>query len=197
MTTHTATDASIVFSVRSWEGEYSTHDIAHGVAQSAHTDALYVVNADGTGLREVKVAVANPYAAAFAPEFKIVDGGTTTVVSDPAQFTAKRGYIDAAYGHGMGFKGVKDAEGFVLKDVLMKAGAEPQESGAELVVVSANDSYRAAFSLAEIINRNDNADFLVVDKGHEEDGRFALLSATDFFVDRNVRSVAKIEILKI
>ena len=137
------------------------------------------------------------HAAAFAPEFKIVDGGTTTVVSDPAQFTAKRGYIDAAYGHGMGFKGVKDAEGFVLKDVLMKAGAEPQESGAELVVVSANDSYRAAFSLAEIINRNDNADFLVVDKGHEEDGRFALLSATDFFVDRNVRSVAKIEILKI
>ncbi len=137
------------------------------------------------------------HAAVFTPEFKMIAGGRTMVVDNPAKFAAKRVYLDAVYGHGMGFKGVKSAEGFVLKDVLAKAGIKPQESGAELVVVSAQDSYRAVFSLSEIINRGDNADFLIVDKGRGEDGRFALFSAADFFIDRNVRSVAKVEVLKI
>jgi len=80
MTTNRGADAQIVFSVRSWEGEYSTHDVAHGVAQSAHTDALYVVNADGTGLQEVKPGVKDPYAPAFSPDgqwiyFQSSDGG--------------------------------------------------------------------------------------------------------------------------
>ena len=137
------------------------------------------------------------HVAVFTPEFKLVAGGKTTVVSDPAKSAARRGYLDAAYGHGTGFKGVKSAEGFVLNDILMKAGVKVQDSGAGLVVVSAKDSYRAVFSLSEIINRSDNAYFLLVDKGHDEGGRFALFSAPDFFVDRNVRSVAKVEVLKI
>ena len=133
----------------------------------------------------------------FTPEFRVVAGGKTTVVSDPSRLAAKRSYLDAAYGHGTGFKGVKAADGFVLKEVLAAAGARPQDSGSSLVVVSSRDSYRAAFSLAEIMNRNDNADLLVLDKGQGEDGRFALFSASDFFVDRNVRSMDKVEILKI
>lgn len=132
----------------------------------------------------------------FTPEFTVVAGGKTTRVADTA-FAAKRSCVDAAYGHGTGFKGVKTVEGAVLKDVLAKAGASPQDSGSSLVVVSSRDSYRAAFSLAEIMNRNDNEDFLVVDRGQDEDGRFTLFSTSDFFVDRNVRSLDKVEILKI
>ena len=80
MTTNRDTDAQLIFSVRSWEGEYSTHDVAHGVAQSAHTDAMYVVNADGTALRELKPPVKNPYNPAFSPDgqwiyFQSHDGG--------------------------------------------------------------------------------------------------------------------------
>jgi len=135
--------------------------------------------------------------AVFTPEFSVVIGTRTAVISNPS-FAEKRVYLDAAYGHGMGYKEVKQAEGFVLKDVLASAGARAADSGASLVVVSSKDSYRAAFSLAEIINRNDNADFLIVDKGLEETyGRFALFAAPDFFVDRNVRAVDKVEILKI
>lgn len=137
------------------------------------------------------------HVSVFTPEFRVIAGGKTTTVSAPGKFAAKRAYQDAGYGHGTGFKGVKTAEGFVLKDVLAKAGARPEDSGAALVVVSSKDSYRAAFSLAEIMNRNDNADFLVVDKGRDEDGRFALFSASDFFVDRNVRAMDKVEVLKI
>lgn len=138
------------------------------------------------------------HAETFTPEFKVVYGGNSTTVADGSFFGMKRKYLDTGYGHGTGFKGVKDTEGYLLKDVLLKAGAKPQESGASLVVVSAKDAYRASFSLAEIINRNDNADALVVDKGpDDEDGRFALFSPADFFVDRNVRSVDRIEVLKL
>jgi len=137
------------------------------------------------------------HVAVFTPEFKIVAGGTTTAISDPSKFAAKREYRDVAYGHGTGFKGVKIAEGFLLKDALANAGARPEDSGASLVVVSSKDSYRAAFSLSEIVNRNDNADILVVDRGQDEDGRFSLFSTSDFFVDRNVRSMDKVEVSKI
>jgi hypothetical protein len=137
------------------------------------------------------------HAAVYTPEFEIVAGGKAALIKNPEKLSVKRGYVFAGYGHGTGFKSVKAGEGFVFKDVLAASGVFPQDSGSTLVIVSAKDTYRAAFSLSEIINRGDNADFLLVDKGREKDGRFVLLSATDFFVDRNVRSVAKVEILKI
>ena len=67
-----------------------------------------------------------------------------------------------------------------------------------MVVISAKDGYRSSFSLAEVLNRNDSEDFMVVDKGLDDqhDGRFALFVPGDFFVDRNVRSIAKIEVLR-
>jgi len=133
--------------------------------------------------------------AAYAPEFALVYGEKKMAVKDAGK-AEKRAYTAAGYGHGTGFKGLKNESGFLFKDILAQAGLAPQEAGDKLVVVSAGDAYRAVFSLAEIINRGDNADFLVVDNADEKDGRFSLFSASDFFVDRNVRSVAKVEILK-
>ncbi len=138
------------------------------------------------------------HAAAYSPEFRIVAGEKITVVKEPAKLAEKREYISSGYGHGTGFKGVKTAEGFVFKEILAKtAGIAPQDSGSTLVIISAGDAYRAAFSLSEFVNRGDNADFLVTDRGQDEGGRFALYSAADFFVDRNVSSMAKIELIKI
>lgn len=136
--------------------------------------------------------------AAYAPAFSVVSGGKTMKVDDPAALGEKRSYLYAGYGHGTGFKGLKPAAGWLFKDVLAKAaGPAPQDSAASLVVVSAGDAYRAAFSLSEVINRGDNADFLVSDRGEDEkDGKFSLLAAPDFFVDRNVRSMAKVEIFR-
>ena len=135
---------------------------------------------------------------AFSPKLEIVYGGTTTVVSDLAEFTRGRGTPAAAYGHGAGYKGLKTTEGFLLKDMLLKAGVRQQGSGTSLVVISAQDGFRSSFSLDEILNRNDSEDFMVVDKGvdDEYDGRFALFVPADFFVDRNVRSIAKVSIFR-
>lgn len=136
------------------------------------------------------------HAAAYAPEFKVVSGGKSENFKEVAKIAGRRGYVLAAYGHGTGFKEIKNAEGYLFKDVLAAAGAKPQDSGDRLVVVSAGDGYRAAFSLSELVNRGDNADFLLLDRGADKEGRYSLLSASDFFVDRNVRSVAKVEIFK-
>ena len=139
------------------------------------------------------------HAAALSPELEIVHGGTTTVVSAPAGFLRGRGNPAAAYGHGMGYKGLQTTEGFLLKDILLKAGVKQQGSGSSLVVISSKDGHRSSFSLSEILNRNDSEDFLVVDKGMDDsdEGRFALFVPSDFFVDRNIRSIAKVEIIKI
>lgn len=137
--------------------------------------------------------------SAYAPEFKVLCGGRETAVRKPGKLAGKRGYVYSGYGHGTGFKGLKETGGWLFKDVLAKtAGVAPQDCAGALVVVSAGDAYRAAYSLCEIVNRGDNADFLVSDRGDDEkDGKYSLLAAPDFFVDRNVRSMAKVEVLKI
>jgi len=138
------------------------------------------------------------HAAAYAPELKVVAGEKATIVSEPAKLAGKRDYVSAGYGHGTGFKGLKNGEGYLFKDILAKTtGIAPQDSGSTLVIFSAGDAYRAAFSLSEIVNRGDNSDLLLTDRGQDESGRFSLYSAADFFVDRNVTSVAKVEVLKI
>lgn len=135
---------------------------------------------------------------AYAPDFKIVAGGRAETIKDLEKLAGKRGYIYTGYGHGSGFKSVKSGEGFLFKDVLAKtAGIAPQDSGSSLVIVSAGDAYRAAFSLSEIINMGDNSDLLLTERGRDDGGRFSLYCPADFFVDRNVGSAAKVEVLKI
>jgi len=135
----------------------------------------------------------------FSPEIRMQFDGKPVTVTDIQGMAEERSYAHVGYGHGMGFKGVKCVKGFVLKDVLVKtmslhAGA----SGTILAIVSAKDGYRCAFSLSEIINRNDNADFLLQERADSPtDGRYTLFATPDFFVDRNVRAVEQIEFLQI
>lgn len=136
------------------------------------------------------------HAAAYAPSFTVVRGGKSAEIKDPGEIR-KRSFTAAGYGHGTGFKGIKEGEGYLLKDLLAGTGLLPSDAFGWLAVVSAGDSYRAVFSLSELIDRGDNGDALLLDKGKSEDGRFSLFLPADFFVDRNVRSMAKVELLKI
>jgi len=103
------------------------------------------------------------------------------------------------YGHGMGFKGIQTIEGaplkFEISEILNEYKLKPDLQNS-LVVISAKDSYRAVYTLSEIMNRNNGDDFLLIDK--EDDpkaGKFRLYSSSDFFVDRCVRSINKIDII--
>jgi len=133
----------------------------------------------------------------FSPEIKITFGAQSAVVEDIKSTTEKRTYKNIGYGHGMGWKGVRDVEGYVFKDVLKEhLQISEKEIGSSIVCISAKDGYRATFSLSEIINRSDNEEFLLSErKDSKEDGRYSFYAAPDFFVDRNVRAVDRIQII--
>ncbi len=65
-----------------------------------------------------------------------------------------------------------------------------------LVVIAGIDGYRAAFTLSEIVNRNDQNEILIIDRGNEDGaGRFSLFPGCDFFSDRAIKSIMEINIL--
>lgn len=134
----------------------------------------------------------------YTPEFTVTSPGGNVVVKDIAGIE-KRKFRGLGYGHGMGWKGVDEVEGFVFKDVLKKYIAiDEKEIASTILCVSAKDGYRVTFSLSEIINRNDMNDFLLIEKNNSlEEGKYNLFATPDFFVDRNVRSVEKIEIINV
>jgi hypothetical protein len=132
----------------------------------------------------------------YSPELKIVAKTGTFTVGDIASSVEKRTYTDVGYGHGMGFKGNENVSGYVLKD-LLAANLKPTPDMLRewIAVGSAKDGYRVVFSLSEIMNRSDNQDFLMLDKKDTPGtGRYILYPAADFFADRDVKAIEKLEI---
>ncbi|NVO20199.1 MAG: hypothetical protein HXX13_10890 [Bacteroidetes bacterium] len=103
-------------------------------------------------------------------------------------------YPDVFYGRGTGIHGTTPFTGVLLKDVLkdlVKVDAEYLEKG--LIVIAAKDGYHAAYSFSEVMNRNDQAEFLVVPTEKNEDGgAFKIFPSADFFSDRAIKSVESI-----
>ena len=135
----------------------------------------------------------------YSPEIKIVTKAGAASIRDLGPAVEKRNYESVLYGHGMGFKEVLSVAGFRLKDVLStSAKLAPEHLRNAIVVASAKDGYRVVFSASEIMNRNDNHDYLLNDlKDSPDAGRYTLLVTSDYFADRDVRSVAKIALIDI
>jgi hypothetical protein len=130
----------------------------------------------------------------YSPEISIVSKTGATTARDFAA-VEKRNNRLVLYGHGAGFKEVADFTGFVLKDVLKAQIQSFPKLQTGIVIVSATDGYRSAFSLSEIMNRNDNQEYLLNElKDNPVGGRYTL-RVNDFFADRDVRSVSKIELV--
>lgn len=96
------------------------------------------------------------------------------------------------YGRGRGIHSTKPFVGVDLKEILLNTMVKrSQESLREgIVVVTADDGYRCVYTLSEIINRNDQADFLLVcspEVTHK--GIFRIFPSSDFFSDRAVKGV--------
>jgi beta-aspartyl-peptidase (threonine type) len=106
-------------------------------------------------------------------------------------------YRTVFYGRGMGIHGTTPFTGNMLSDVL---SGYCQLNGGVLrngiAVIAGVDGYRAAFTLSEIVNRNDQQEVLVIDHGDEEGaGRFSLFPAGDFFSDRAIKSIMEVNLL--
>jgi hypothetical protein len=96
----------------------------------------------------------------------------------------------------MGFKGNESVTGYLLKDALEANFKPTPEMLREWIAVgSAKDGYRVVLSLSEIMNRGDNQDFLLLDKKDSpQSGRYLLYPTGDFFADRDVRAIEKLEL---
>jgi hypothetical protein len=135
----------------------------------------------------------------YSPEIRILSKGSSTAIRDLGPSIEKRKYESVIYGHGMGFKEVFDATGYVLKDVIAAhAKLAPERFKNTVAIASAKDGYRVVFSASEIMNRNDNHDYLLNDlKDTPSGGRYTLVVTSDYFADRDVRSIEKITLIDI
>ena len=101
------------------------------------------------------------------------------------------------YGRGRGIHGTTPFTGGMLSKVLhdyytMSSGALRHG----MVVIAGLDGYRAAFTLSEIVNRNDQQEVLLIDRdNYEGAGRFSLFPAGDFFSDRAIKAIMEIDLL--
>lgn len=82
-------EPGLVFSVRTWAGEYTSRDVPGGVEAAPTEGAIYTVNADGTGLgRVVPPGPGTDHPAASPPDCKraafvaVKDGGPNVFVVD-------------------------------------------------------------------------------------------------------------------
>jgi hypothetical protein len=135
----------------------------------------------------------------YSAEFRISGKTGSFTVTDIPASVEKRSATEVGYGHGMGFKGAQKASGYLLKELIasnLKPG--PEILGKYIAVASAKDGYRVVLSLSEIMNRSDNQDLLLIEKKDSPgEGRYTLFPAGDYFADRDVKAVEKIDLMEV
>lgn len=135
-----------------------------------------------------------------SPGIQVVqaDGRTSAFAGLPAR-AERRVFPAVFYGRGKGFHGIQRFSGALLSEALKGFVAiNPETLRRGYLVAAAVDGYRIAMSCSELFNRNDQAEFLLVDRGRNADGgRYAIFPAPDFFSDRAVKAVSHVYFLSL
>jgi hypothetical protein len=102
------------------------------------------------------------------------------------------------YGRGMGIHGITLTEGASMKDLIadkLKTDRDLIKTG--LFAIAGVDGYRCAVTYSELMNRNDNGQVIIQDRGDKADGgRFSCLITADFFSDRAIKSISEIRLVQ-
>jgi len=127
-----------------------------------------------------------------SPEFTVTKDGQTPVhVATLGASTQE--YPTVFYGRGRGLHGVTSFKGALLKTVLQPYVPVTRDSLRRgMLTIAGKDGYRAAFTVAEVMNRCDQSETLLIDNGKADGGRFRLFASGDFFSDRAVSMLADI-----
>ncbi|MEA1873330.1 MAG: hypothetical protein U9N51_02735 [Bacteroidota bacterium] len=131
----------------------------------------------------------------FAESFELYNAGefVREIKTFDEDITTQR-VKNIFYGRGRGIHGITDFEGKWLKDVIATDytfNAEALKHG--IFIIASVDGYRVVFSFSEIMNRNDQSEVMINDRGDVNGGKFRLFVPSDFFSDRAVKSMSKIE----
>ncbi|MBE0668666.1 MAG: hypothetical protein IH593_13480, partial [Bacteroidales bacterium] len=126
-----------------------------------------------------------------------VNGGLVNEISKLPGRTERYTYNTVFYGRGMGIHGTTPFRGALLSQALKGSYIlSPEILRKGMVVIAGVDGYRAAFTLSEIVNRNDQNEILLIDRdNYEGAGRFSLFPGCDFFSDRAIKSIIEINLL--
>jgi beta-aspartyl-peptidase (threonine type) len=126
-----------------------------------------------------------------------VNGKQREILAQLPEGLDRETYGTVFYGRGMGIHGTTPFSGDMLKDILKGYyQTVPDVLRNGLVVIAGIDGYRAAFTLSEIVNRNDQQEVLLIDRdNYEGAGRFSLFPAGDFFSDRAIKAIMEIDLL--
>jgi hypothetical protein len=109
-----------------------------------------------------------------------------------------RSFEQVFYGRGMGIHGITKTRGVYLKE-LFSDDLKPDRNLIRhgLFVIAAIDGYRCSMTYSELMNRNDNAEVMIMDEdNYEGAGRFSCLFTADFFSDRAIKSMTEIRLLQ-
>jgi beta-aspartyl-peptidase (threonine type) len=134
----------------------------------------------------------------FSETMKIcVNGKQRAILSELPEGMDSETYHTVFYGRGMGIHGTTPFTGAMLHELIKdyyRLSPEILQKG--MVVIAGLDGYRAAFTLSEIVNRNDQQELLIIDRdNYEGAGRFSLFPAGDFFSDRAIKAVMEVDLL--
>jgi beta-aspartyl-peptidase (threonine type) len=126
-----------------------------------------------------------------------VNGKQRAILSELPEGMDSETFHTVFYGRGMGIHGTTPFTGAMLNELIKdyyRLSPESLQKG--IVVIAGLDGYRAAFTLSEIVNRNDQQEVLIIDKdNYEGAGRFSLFPAGDFFSDRAIKAVIEVDLL--
>lgn len=131
----------------------------------------------------------------YAGSVTYVDAKSTSEIINEQLLTAdKMVYSSVFYGRGTGIHGITDFKGVQLKQMLASKLPFDEKTlmNGKLITIG-KDGYRCVFTVAEVFNRNDQAELLIFDEGTNTDGgRYKLFPAADFFSDRAIKSLVEI-----
>ncbi|MHC1704267.1 MAG: hypothetical protein AB9846_10200 [Tenuifilaceae bacterium] len=131
----------------------------------------------------------------FSESFKLItEEGNNIVIKDIPKELNKITYNTIFYGRGRGIHSTTPFTGYELKHILepyYKLSQENLQKG--LFVFAGLDGYRVVLTYAELFNRNDQSEFLLIKNlDDKEGGCFRVFPAPDFFSDRAVKSLNEI-----
>lgn len=135
----------------------------------------------------------------YSESFKIsTEDGKEVLIKDIPKELSTNTYHTIFYGRGKGIHSTTPFTGYQLKQVLepyFKLSKENLQHG--LFVIAGLDGYRVAITYAELFNRNDQSEFLLIsDPSNKEGGCYKVFPAPDFFSDRAVKSLTEMRFEK-
>ena len=134
----------------------------------------------------------------YSPEFAVFTGEGRQENISPSFASGIVTFSTIFYGRGKGIHSTSPFTGLPLKDVIAKYfPSTKQRLQKGMFCFAAKDGYRCAVSYAELFNRNDQQEFLLIKTEPGEDGGlYRVFAAADFFSDRAIKSLSEIHLIE-